>query len=428
MRGTSMAAPHVAGVAGLVWATNLNLTAERVKNIIAGTADRPITYKGRQYKILNAKAAVERAKSEQATQPIQLSPTGVLIGIVHNAVNGNPIEGAQIGVLKTGSYYASTISQSDGSYELVLETGTYTVTVGKDGYIPENVTVTVTEGVTTYIATLRSVPSENSGNGTGSGYVTNAFTGQGVSGLTIDFRRGIDVVTGDISGTTTTGSNGFYSITLPAGNYTGEITGIGYSTGYFLVISIGGQTTPNQNGSVTPIIPAGQTRIILTWGENPWDLDSHLTGPLPDGSRFHLYYPYAETNAGSPWPEYVKLDLDDVISYGPETTTIYQQINGVYRFSVHDYTNLYSSSSYALSNSGAQIRVYRGSNLIATFNVPANRGGTLWTVFEMSGNTITPINTMSYESAPTIVREILGSGAGSFKIDAELLRNLPNKR
>lgn len=195
-----------------------------------------------------------------------------------------------------------------------------------------------------------------------------------------------------------------------------------------MVISIGGQTTPNQNGSVTPIIPAGQTRIILTWGENPWDLDSHLTGPLPDGSRFHLYYPYAETNAGSPWPEYVKLDLDDVISYGPETTTIYQQINGVYRFSVHDYTNLYSSSSYALSNSGAQIRVYRGSNLIATFNVPANRGGTLWTVFDMSGNTITPINTMSYESAPTIVREILGSGAGSFKIDAELLRNLPNKR
>jgi len=435
LSGTSMAAPHVTGVAALVWAINPNLTAEQVKNIVVGMSDRPVTHKGRPYNIVNARASVEKARSEQATQPIPQPPTGILIGKVVDAITREGIDEALVSVFKGTSYEiytASTASTVDGSYELILEPGTYKIFVSKDNYISVFSYKTITEGVTTYDAILQAVPTSHSGNGCIGGNIKNAFTGQGVSGLTISFRNGIDAVSGDIAGSTTTGANGYYSITLPAGNYTGEITGSGYSTSYLLVVSIGGYqcnaSTDDQNGSVTPIIPAGQTRIILTWGENPWDLDSHLTGPLPDGSRFHLYYPYAETNAGSPWPQYAKLDLDDVTSYGPETTTIYQQINGVYRFSVHDYTNRHSSSSYALSNSGAQVRVYRGSNLVATFNVPANQGGTLWTVFEMSGNTINPINTMSYESAPTIVREILGSSAGSFKTDAELIRNLPDKR
>jgi len=87
-----------------------------------------------------------------------------------------------------------------------------------------------------------------------------------------------------------------------------------------------------------------------------------------------------------------------------------------------------AQSSTALSNSGAQLRVYRGSDLVATFNVPSNQGGTLWTVFETDGDTITPINLMSYESEPGSVQ--IPSLTNSFKseTDAELLRNLPPKR
>jgi len=134
-----------------------------------------------------------------------------------------------------------------------------------------------------------------------------------------------------------------------------------------------------------------------------------------------MYYHYAEANSGSPWPEYVKLDLDDTSSYGPETTTIYQQIPGIYRFSVHDYTNKSSSYSTILSNSGAQVRVYSGDNLVATFNVPANQEGTLWTVFEMDGDTITPVITMSYEFDEDVIRQTSAP-------DAELINNLPPKR
>lgn len=168
MSGTSMAAPHVTGVAGLVWAINPNLTATQVKDILVGTADRPITYNSRQYKILNAKAAVEWARSPQATLPIPQPPTWIVLGKIEDAVKiqdannicqdtsvsiGNPcpIAGTDIIVQKNGAYYASTVSISDGSYELILDAGTYTITPSKSGYTfsPPSLTVTVTNsGIT----------------------------------------------------------------------------------------------------------------------------------------------------------------------------------------------------------------------------------------------------------------------------------------
>jgi len=431
MSGTSMAAPHVTGVAGLIWAANPNLTGPQVKEIIVGTADRPITYKGatdinRAYKILNAEAAVERARSTSATDPIPPPPTGILVGQVKEAVIGTAIEGAAVSAFKGAgynTYYASAISSVDGSYELILEPGQYKVFVSKEGYISDFSYVTITENVTTYNPALNIVTSTNSGDGTVSGVISDAFSGSGISGLNISFRRGINVTTGEVAKTAATTSGGSYTVVLPAGNYTGEITGTGYTTGYFYVVSVGGSTLPNQNGTVTPVIPTGQTRIVLTWGENPRDLDSHLTGPTPAGSRFHTYYSYKSYYYNG--TKYADLDLDDTTSYGPETTTIYRQIDGLYRFSVHDYTNRNSTSSSALSNSGARVNVYRGDTLAASFNVPTNQGGTLWTVFEMSGNTITPVNTMSYQSSPSVVQS---PPSGNWQEnDSQLLENLPAK-
>ena len=66
--GTSMAAPHTTGVVSLVWSANPNLTAPEVKNIIVNsTCDTvPTIYSNDpvgQYKMLNAKLAVEKALS-----------------------------------------------------------------------------------------------------------------------------------------------------------------------------------------------------------------------------------------------------------------------------------------------------------------------------------------------------------------------------
>jgi hypothetical protein len=82
-------------------------------------------------------------------------------------------------------------------------------------------------------------------------------------------------------------------------------------------------------------------------------------------------------------------------------------------------------NSSALSKSGAQVKVYQGAGLIATFNAPTSQEGTLWTVFEMAGGLITPLNTMSYVSdsssvlAPSVYKII--------DIDPLFLNNLPRK-
>lgn len=349
---------------------------------------------------------------------------GSISGSVKDAITQSPLQGVSVNVYDQGSVVSTGSTGSDGTYSLPVPVGSgYRVEFSKPGYIPATYyNVSVAAGNPTYLETILQIDTNYSGTGNISGKIVNALDGIGVSGLTINLREGINVTTGIIVATTTTGGGGSYSFTnLNAGSYTAEASGSGYNITYFTVICIGGTTTGDQNATITPTLAPGETRIILTWGATPSDLDSHLTGPRPDGGRFHIYFANkTHTYLGT---KYADLDLDDVTSYGPETTTIYQQIGGMYRFSVHDYSNRSSTNSYALSNSGAQVRVYRGSNLVANFNVPPNQEGTLWTVFELSGDTITPINTMSYVSSPGDIQSLSFRG----RTDAELMRNLPAK-
>ena len=379
---------------------------------------------------------VVRAKDESGnidTNTVERSATtssvssSILSGRVNNALTAAPLPGVSITVYNQNTVVATGVTIDDGSYSLPVPEGSgYRVEFVKEGFataLYEN--VAVGPGTTTLEPVLQ-IDTDHSGTGTISGTIVDAFNGQGVEGVTINLRSGINVTAGPIAATGATLSGGFYSFTdLTAGHYTAEALKSGYTNAYFTVICIGGTTTGNQQGTITPIIQAGQTRIILSWGQEPSDLDSHLTGPTPESSsRFHIYYSQ-ETYAVNDIV-YADLDLDDTDSVGPETTTIYQQISGVYRFSVHDYSNKSSLESNALSNSGAQVKVYRGDGLIATFNVPVNQGGTLWTVFELNGNTITPINAMSYEANSFNIQS--QPVKGFIADDSRLLKNLPLKK
>ena len=260
---------------------------------------------------------------------------------------------------------------------------------------------------------MEAIPVIFSGSGTASGKVTDALTGQGVTGLTLNIRKGINVIAGDIVATVTTGSDGSYTTpTIEAGNYSVEIVDertlsggdIRYLNSIFVIKVLGDHAIPNQNGYVTSSLQANQLRIVLKWGEQPRDLDSHLVGPAVDGGGFHVYYSDRNYEVNSTLM--ANLDLDDTDSYGPETTTIYEMAPGVYTYMIHDYTNRYSDNSTALSSSGAYIEVYLGSSTVAayTFYAPSG-GGTLWTVFSYDSNTgvIQPINTMSYHESPSTV-------------------------
>ncbi|MDD4289006.1 MAG: carboxypeptidase regulatory-like domain-containing protein, partial [Atribacterota bacterium] len=349
------------------------------------------------------------------------SSNGYISGKVIDAVVDDAIQGVSVEAYNGDELIYSDLTDSSGDYYLTVPPGLYKVKFIKTGYITaihEN--VLVEEGITNYLQTILQIDENYSGEGNINGTISNALNGNGVSGISIGLREGLNVTTGTVITSTLTGNEGYYEFSnLNAGYYTAEASGTGYNTTYFTVICIGGTTTENQDATITPNVSEEQTRFVLRWGESPYDLDSHLTGPTSEDSRFHVYW--ANKTYTYSGITYADLDRDDTNSFGPETTTIYQQIPGVYRFSVHDYSNRNSDNSFALANSGAYVQVYSGSELIATYNVPSNQDGTLWTVCEIDGNTMTPINEMSYESSYSDIRQISSS-------DAELMIDLPTKK
>jgi hypothetical protein len=320
---------------------------------------------------------------------------------VVDAVSGTVLSGIGIEVCpSTGACSdPSATLQADGSYTFVLPAGSgYTVTFARTGYFTATYrNVAVVGSQTTFLEQLLLIDETRDAPADASGLITNAFTGDPVPSALLQLRAGLNTTTGTVVETATSDGFGDYAFTaLPAGYYTAEITAAGFIPAYYSLIVVGGEANADQNFGLAPVGTGTQVRIVLTWGASPSDLDSHLTGPAVGGGRFHVFFANKTSQASG--TTYVELDLDDVFSFGPETITIYEQLAGTYRYSVHDFTNAGDDPSTALANSGAQVRVYRGASLVQTFNVPSG-GGTLWTVFELTGAAITPINAMSYEDS-----------------------------
>lgn len=375
---------------------------------------------------------VDDGRGGSATASIYINvslPTlsGEIEGTVKDAVTNAFIQDVLVKVFDSNDYLIkSTYTDINGSFKLTLLSGdNYRIYLSKDGYLPiEYYNIEIIENSIVYLQTILQINDSYQGYGDVSGTIVNAFNGAGVSGLTISLREGFNSTAGTIVASTTTSSNGYYSFNnLPAGNYTAEVYGTGYITTYFTIYCLGGEQITEQNFSISPIISDGETRIVLTWGSSPNDLDSHLTGPIPgsQSDRFHVYWNNDSfSHSGS---IYAELDRDDTSSYGPETITIYQQTDGIYRYSVHNFSDRSLTNSYSLAHSGAQVQVYRGGYLIAVFNVPADEG-TLWTVFELDGSTgeIISINTMTYANSSASVQSV---GIGDS--DAYLIREIPEK-
>lgn len=321
--------------------------------------------------------------------------------------NNIPLEAACVS-LKSVDYsdIKNAYTSSAGEYTLRdVPAGTYLITVSKEGYIPvtERLRITENDGEVIFNITIEAISEENGGSGYASGQIIDVGTGRPVSGMTLYIRHGIENTEGAVVNTIEMNDISTYTTPeLGAGNYTVQIVDERsdisdeerYITAHFNIKVLGGMTIKNQNGYISNGLVSEELRVVLTWGSTPSDLDSHMVGPDGLGGRFHEYYKVRNNGSDT------DLDVDDTSSYGPETITVYKEHDGTYVYAVHDYTNKGSSSSSALSNSGAQVKVYRGNQLLATYNVPTNQDGTLWTVFAYDSTTkkITMINDMSYES------------------------------
>ncbi len=341
---------------------------------------------------VNAKIAeIENAKK-----------TGTLSGTICEASDRTtPVRYTDINIYRNdGSYAYRASGDANGYYSLTMEEGDYKVDIDALGYIPFTAYATVTQSENTYMETFLLVEGEVGEQGKATGTITNALTGRGVSDATIEVRDGWNNLDkGSVIATTSTGSSGAYSLTLPLGNYTLAVSKDGFITGAVNIIVQRG-TTANQNGSITPLISGEDYRIVLTWGADPRDLDSHMVGSLENGNSFHVYYSRKSQYDGS--IEVCNLDVDDTSGYGPETVTLKATSNNPYYYYIYHF-----SGNGTVATSEATIKVYQGSELVAKFNVPTDQGsGRYWNVFAIvdgqlvTKNTITSSPDTNYASSP----------------------------
>ena len=323
--------------------------------------------------------------------------TGNFSGRVIDGDTNAALAGATLTFNLRGGTSAPSVAttESDGEFQtgsLVL--GQYDIVASADGFISTtlfNQSAMLDQNVR--LETFQLVP-DNPNPGSMSGVVRNAISAAGIAGAAVELRVGMNATTGDLAGMSVAGSDGAYSFTdLATGTYTVFASAEGFSDGLRTGIVVGDDTRPDQDVVLNPEGSSGESvRIVLTWGATPSDLDGHLTGPDGAGGRFHVWW---SSKAG---PAGTSQDVDDVSSFGPETITIPMPISGVYRYSVHDFTNLSSGTSTALSASGAKVQVFRGNQLVSTL-FPPGGAGTLWTVFELDGDDLTPINQLSFNSS-----------------------------
>jgi hypothetical protein len=231
-----------------------------------------------------------------------------------------------------------------------------------------------------------------------SGSVENAIDRSPIPGATIVFR---EAENGPEKTSALTNSEGKFEVTeITSNRYYVEVSADGYIP-YKSAVDI---DTDDPNPLTFALSPMDDNfaRVVLTWGLTPADLDSHISGPRVDGTRFHVYFENMSDSGNA------NLDVDDVTSFGPETVTLISKNPGTYRYSIHDYTNRDASSSSALMNSGVTVKLYLQDGHSYSYTGPRGNG-TLWTVFEIRVNqdgtySVVPINTMSYEQSPVSVR------------------------
>lgn len=407
--------------------SGIQVSVVRQGQTVAKTGASPYTeylYDG----TYNASAAIDGSNVSKTVavsgnkQTVVLSASTTdtkLEGTVVDANSGRSISGASVTVSKGDVVVASAMTNASGRFSIAVPEGSLTVEVSKENYTTFSSTERVYEGEATHPMGQIEL---NPGTGMGGfrGVIRDATNNQPIEGVTLRLYEGWNNsgAPSEAKRTLTTNSSGEFRyntttlfgsvIGLPSGNYTLTASKNGYTDTSYNIVIYPGTTDENPEiiETMSPEMNDGYYRIVLTWGLYPSDLDSHLVADTDLGGNIHVYF-----SSMNPEPNYANLDTDDVDSYGPETITItnFEGLSNI-RYAVHDFSNRDQTYSNALANSGAVVRLYKGSELLRTFNVPTGYDGTEWDVFTLySDGRIVTVNTMTYANDPD---SVLGLGIG----------------
>ncbi|RLD24239.1 MAG: hypothetical protein DRI54_06345, partial [Bacteroidetes bacterium] len=287
-----------------------------------------------------------------------------------------PVANADVKLTKSGESTPkyTTKTNSSGEYNFNnVDNGSYDMVISAPGY----------NSTSKYFVADKDVSNEDQtllGDANITGSVLDSQTGYGLANATVGFNRDPSQTTNDNAELLViTDESGNFNISEgPTGGFTGLIEAEGYFTRK--VEDVGFVDGDNDLDPQTLVQQPneGEMRIILTWGEVPYDLDSHLSGPSPTG-RFHVYY------SDPTYGDTVNLDVDDVSSYGPETITISSFVNGMYRYSIHNYSEQSITGGEEIYQSPAIVEVYDYTSLIKSYTAPPFTGnGNTWRVFELN--------------------------------------------
>lgn len=132
---------------------------------------------------------------------------GTITGLVYNALTNDPIAGANVTVIELG---ITTQTGADGTYEVSVPPGTYTLEAVASGYQPATQLVSVDEAEVV-IVNFGLYPL---GNGTIAGHVYNAETNEPIVDALVW------TYVDDTPVYTYTDSGGYYELSVPSGTYT----------------------------------------------------------------------------------------------------------------------------------------------------------------------------------------------------------------
>ena len=223
---------------------------------------------------------------------------------------------------------------------------------------------------------------------------------EAVEGATVIFQRN-----GETSVTAKTDSQGRINIPSPFGGIDdNSVTLIIKKEGYSTLVAKGPYS--NLTYALSPTMSQlDGVRIVLSWGNQPQDLDSHISYP---GN--HICYHHKTGSLAN-------LDVDDTDGYGPETITIERKAQGQkYLYAVHNYTSREEAGNSDLSGiSDAKVFVYIGNTLIKSYEVPkGRRAGNVWVVFMIDEyGTIVDFNQFTNGNSWEAVRDKMADMRGS---------------
>jgi uncharacterized repeat protein (TIGR01451 family) len=285
--GTSMATPHAAGIAALMLQGDPTLTVAQIESALEQTASplgSPIPNNDTGYGRIDAYSAVA-----------PLLNVGIISGTVTNAATSTPISAATVTATPAITGASSHIStDSSGRYVVSLAPNLYLVTASAYGFSDQSRPVTVYTNVTTIEDfALQPLPS-----GTLNGRVLG-------SGLPIGAEHAPVITIVDTPVSVTANADGYYSTSLPVGNYTLTVSSLGHRVAVTTSVPILADTTTVRNFD----LPAAPSILLVDGGQ--WYYESHIDSYQQ--ALDELLYAYDTWSIDDPYAD--PPDVDDLTPY-----------------------------------------------------------------------------------------------------------------